>query len=118
MTLPSIIPELVHLARTAAEAEGGGLWLLRGDAEPYLQLTYYEGLPHSYVECVQRAPLGCMTCGRAVAEKRSVVSAGIHADPEYALAAGSKICASFSVPVIGHNGKVHGSLACHFTQVH
>ncbi len=119
MTLPSIIPNLVHLARTAARAEGGGLWLLSTTrVEQELELTYYEGLPLEYVEIVRHAPLGKMTCGRAVAGRKPVIAADIHADPEYAIAKGNKINASFSVPVIGHDGRVHGSLACHFTRVH
>jgi GAF domain-containing protein len=117
MTLPSIIPNLVHLARSAARAEGAGLWLLtpKGDA---LAVSYYEGLPQSYIDSVRRLPVGTMSCGRAVMEKTPVLEPDLHSDPDYAAAKGSPIKACFSVPVIGHSGKVYGSIACHYTHKH
>ena len=115
MTLPPIVPNLIHLARTAASADAAGLWLLSRDQES-LENVFYDGLPMETIVTVRTLPVGTMTCGRAVLEKQPVIAPSLRSDPEYACAHNTPVRACFSVPVIGHEGRVHGSLACHFTQ--
>ena len=117
MPLPQIVPNLVSLARTAASADAAGVWLLHESGE-YLENVYCDGLPQEYVLCVKRTPVGRMTCGRAVVEKRSLITRDMKADPDFGEAGNSPVRACFSVPLIGHTGKVHGTLACHFKDVH
>ena len=115
MTLPPIVPNLIHLARTAASADAAGLWLLSANKES-LENVFYEGLPMETIASVRTLAVGSMTCGRAVLEKQPVIAPSLRSDPEYASTRDTLVRACFSVPVIGHEGRVHGSLACHFTQ--
>src|SRR5258708_4401728 len=117
MALPSIIPNLIRLARNAARADAAGLWLLHSSGA-HLEHVFSDGLPEEYVCHVRRTPLGLMSCGRAVVEKRPRVVRDILKAPEFGDARNSPVRACFSVPVIGRTGKVYGSIACHFRKVH
>jgi GAF domain-containing protein len=117
MSLPSIIPNLIRLARNAARADAAGLWLLHSSGT-HLENVFCDGLPEEYIKLVRKAPLGLMSCGRAVVEKRPRVVPDILCDPEFGDSQNSPVRACFSVPVIGQTGKVYGSMACHYKRVH
>ena len=112
-----IVRDLVHLAQKAAQADAAGLWLLDSSGKS-LRNIVYDGLPQQHIDCVRELPLGSMTCGRAVLERKPVVERDIRNDPEYKAAWKTPVRGCFSVPVIGYGGRIHGSLACHFTKVH
>ncbi len=117
MSLPRIVPDLVQLAQKAAQADAAGIWLLDGSGS-HLHNAFYHGLPQATIECVRELPLGVMTCGRAVQEQKPIIARDLRSDTEYKAAWSTPVRACFSVPVIGHGGRVHGSLACHFKKVH
>lgn len=115
------IERLVRLAGEGAHSQACALYLLDGSGR-FLHPEVVIGLPQSYVDGCGPVEVGTQCCGRAVEHKRPWIVADMHTDPLFASARnaseGSGIRAGFSVPVIGANGTVYGSLSCHYKKAY
>lgn len=113
----STLTELVQLAVNAAKSEAGSLFLLDEERQ-VLKMAVTIGLPDDYVKGCGDVPLGEQCCGRAAQHKKAWIVTDMLTDPLFAsgreAAVKSGIRAAFSVPVIEAQGKVLGSLACHY----
>ena len=113
----STLNELVQLAVSAAKAEAGSLSLMDEERQ-VLKITVTVGLPEEYVKGCGDIALGDQCCGRAALHRKPWIVTDMLTDPLFATAreasARTGIRAAFSVPVIQANGKVLGSLACHY----
>ena len=109
--------ELVQLAVNAAKSEAGSLFLLDEERQ-VLKMAVTIGLPDDYVKGCGDVALGDQCCGRAALHRKAWVVTDMLTDPLFASAREaslkSGIRAAFSVPVIDAQGKVLGSLACHY----
>lgn len=113
----STLKELVQLAVNAAKSEAGSLFLM-DEARQVLTKAVTIGLPDEYVAGCGEVALGDQCCGRAALHKKAWIVSDMLNDPLFASAREaslkSGIRAAFSVPVIEANGRVLGSLACHY----
>ena len=113
----STLHELVQLAVNAARSEAGSLFLVDEERQ-VLKMAVTIGLPDEYVKNCGDVPLGDQCCGRAAQQKKAWVVTDMLTDPLFAsgreASVKSGIRAAFSVPVIDAQGKVLGSLACHY----
>jgi len=111
------LTELVQLAVNAAKSEAGSLFLLDEERQ-VLKMAVTIGLPDDYVKGCGDVPLGEQCCGRAAQHRKAWIVTDMLTDPLFAsgreAAVKSGIRAAFSVPVIEAQGKVLGSLACHY----
>jgi GAF domain-containing protein len=117
--IESTLNELVQLAVSAARSEAGSLFLL-DEEQQVLKHAVSVGLPDDYVKGCGDVPLGEQCCGRAAKFNKAWVVSDMLTDPLFASAREasikSGIRAAFSVPVIEAQGKVLGSLACHYRE--
>ena len=115
--LHSTLNELVQLAVNAAKSEAGSLYLM-DEERPVLKKSVTIGLPEDYVKGCGDVPLGDQCCGRAAQHKKPWIVTDMLTDPLFVSAreasVKSGIRAAFSVPVIDAQGRVLGSLACHY----
>ena len=115
----STLNELVQLAVNAAKAEAGSLFLLDEERQ-VLKMAVAIGLSDEYLKGCGDVALGDQCCGRADQQKKAWVVTDMLTDPLFASAreasVKSGIRAAFSVPVIDAQGKVLGSLACHYRE--
>lgn len=113
----STLNELVQLAVSAAKSEAGSLALMDEERQ-VLKIAVTVGLPEDYVKGCGDIALGDQCCGRAALHRQPWIVTDMLSDPLFASAreasARTGIRAAFSVPVIQANGKVLGSLACHY----
>lgn len=113
----STLNELVQLAVSAARSEAGSLALMDEERQ-VLKIAITVGLPEDYVKGCGDIALGDQCCGRAALHRKPWIVTDMLSDPLFASAreasARTGIRAAFSVPVIQANGKVLGSLACHY----
>ena len=113
----STLNELVQLAVSAAKSEAGSLALMDEERQ-ILKIAIAVGLPEDYVKGCGDIALGDQCCGRAALHRKPWIVTDMLSDPLFASAreasARTGIRAAFSVPVIQANGKVLGSLACHY----
>lgn len=113
----STLNELVQLAVSAAKSEAGSLALMDEERQ-VLKIAIAVGLPEDYVKGCGDIALGDQCCGRAALHRKPWIVTDMLSDPLFASAreasAKTGIRAAFSVPVIQANGKVLGSLACHY----
>lgn len=83
-----------------------------------LKIAITVGLPEDYVKGCGDITLGGQCCGRAALHRKPWIFTDMLSDPLFASAreasARTGIRSAFSVPVIQANGKVLGSLACHY----
>jgi GAF domain-containing protein len=111
------IERLVRLAGEGAHSQACALYLLDASGR-FLHPEVVIGLPPSYVDACGPVEVGTQCCGRAVEHKKPWLVADMKKDPLFASAKKatvvSDIRAAFSVPVLGANGKVYGSLSCHY----
>lgn len=116
-TVSSTLHELVHLAVSAAKSEAGSLALMDEERQ-VLKIAITVGLPEDYVKGCGDIALGDQCCGRAALHRKPWIVTDMLSDPLFASAreasARTGIRSAFSVPVIQANGKVLGSLACHY----
>jgi GAF domain-containing protein len=115
----STLNELVRLAVSAAKSEAGSLCLM-DDERQVLKFAVTVGLPEEYVKGCGEVALGDQCCGRAVLHRKPWIVTDMLTDPLFVTAreasARTGIRAAFSVPVIQADGKVLGSLACHYRE--
>lgn len=115
--MSSTLHELVRLAVSAAKSEAGSLALMDEERQ-VLKITVTVGLPEEYVKGCGDVALGDQCCGRAALHRKAWIVTDMLTDPLFAsareAAASTGIRAAFSVPVIQADGKVLGSLACHY----
>lgn len=120
-SITPFIERLVKLAGEGANSYACSLYLLDA-SERFLHPAVVIGLPKAYVDGCGPVEVGTQCCGRAVAHKKPWLVTDMHADPLFAAAKGasdsSGIRSAFSVPVIGADGTVYGSLACHYKKVY
>jgi GAF domain-containing protein len=116
-SMTATLTELVQLAVNAARSQAGCLSLL-DETRQVLKITITVGLPEDYVAGCGDIPLGEQCCGRAALHKKPWIVTDMLSDPLFAggreAAFKSGIRAAFSVPVVDAQGKVLGSLACHY----
>lgn len=83
-----------------------------------LKIAITVGPPEDYVKGCGDIALGDQCCGRAALHRKPWIFTDMLSDPLFASAreasARTGIRSAFSVPVIQANGKVLGSLACHY----
>ena len=111
------IERLVKLAGEGAHSHACSLYLLDASGR-FLHPAVVIGLPKSYVEGCGPVEVGTQCCGRAVESQKPWIVADMSTDPLFSAGKSasdsSGIRAAFSVPVIGADGTVYGSLACHY----
>ena len=113
------LENLVQLAVKAARSDAGSLYL--GDEQRgVLKKSVVIGLSEDYIAECGDVPIGEQCCGRAVMHKKPWIVTDMLTDPLFASAreasVRSGIRAAFSVPVVEAQGKVLGSLACHYRE--
>lgn len=113
----STLTELVQLAVNAAKSQAGTLFLVDEERQ-VLKMAVNIGLPDEYLQGCGDVAIGDQCCGRAVQHRKAWMVTDMLSDPLFATAregaVQSGIRAAFSVPVISADGKVLGSLACHY----
>ncbi len=119
--LKTALGQLVQLAAESGNCTSASFYIADWSESVLKPLVTY-GLPPAYVEACGNVSIGDQCCGRAVEQRQPWIVSDMLTDPLFASAKAaalvSPIRAAFSVPVIDDNGRILGSLACHYDKPH
>ncbi|MHB1786582.1 MAG: SpoIIE family protein phosphatase [Acidimicrobiales bacterium] len=119
--LDAILPEVLHSVVTMQRASSGVIMLHDPEADD-LYLAASVGLDDAYLKAVGRVARGVGACGQAMALLKPVIIEDVETSdvfaPHLAAARTTAYRAIYSSPLISRRGRLIGTLAAYFPDVH
>lgn len=122
-TLHPILDDIVHMAEHCVPGASCSIMLLNETGERFVRIVAPSLAPafhHAMLRLTVEPEAG--TCGAAVSRRTPVFANDIASHPLWkkyrALASSNKLASCFSWPIFGQSGRVLGTIALYFSQIH